>query len=339
MGKKLAIIGCGRISKKHFQVLKNYNNNFFSIVAFCDNDNRKNPNVLLKSNIPFFSDIHEMSKSVKIDIFVILTPSGSHLDIAIDLLKYNKDFIIEKPIDLKINKVQKFIKLTKNKKINTFIVKQNRFNLPIVKLKKLLDMNGLGKIFLATIRMRWCRDQKYYDLDKWRKTNKMDGGVLTNQAIHHIDMLQWLNGQVISAKSYTKSPNVKIETNDTVIGILKFKNNSLGIIEATNATRPNDLEGSISLLGEKGSVEIGGFAMNKIITWNVNNFSYLKKYKKFNENPKDVYGYGHVSFYKFIENFYNKKTNNFLSPQEALKSLKIAIALNKAAKIKGEFKI
>ncbi len=148
-----------------------------------------------------------------------------------------------------------------------FVVQQNRYNRPIVRLKHALDAGRFGRLILGTVRVRWTRDQDYYDSKPWRGTWASDGGVITNQAGHHIDMLSWLLGDVESVMAMTTTRLARIEAEDTAGAVIRFNNGALGIVEATTCTRPNDLEGSISILGEGGSVEIGGFYMNELKTW------------------------------------------------------------------------
>ena len=164
-----------------------------------------------------------------------------------------------------------------------------------MKLKEAIEKNRFGKMILGTVRVRWCRDQSYYNQDSWRGTWKLDGGVLTNQASHHIDLLEWMMGEVESVFAYSSRALVDIEAEDTAVVTLKFKNGAIGVIEATTATRPKDLEGSISILGEGGTVEIGGFAVNEMKVWN-----FVKPEKgdkevidNYSVNPPNVYGFGH----------------------------------------------
>ena len=140
--------------------------------------------------------------------------------------------------------------------------------MPVVQLKKALDQGRFGKLIMGTVRVRWCRTQEYYDQDPWRGSWEFDGGVLCNQASHHIDLLEWMMGDIESVFAKGLTALADIEAEDTAVAVLKFRSGALGIIEATTATRPKDLEGSISILGELGSVEIGGFAANELKTWN-----------------------------------------------------------------------
>jgi predicted dehydrogenase len=173
-----------------------------------------------------------------------------------------------------------------------FVVKQNRFNVPVVKLREALDQGRFGRLVLGTVRVRWCRTQEYYDQAPWRGTWALDGGVLTNQASHHLDMLGWMMGEVESV--FARST--------TALATLRFRNGALGVIEATTATRPKDLEGSISVLGEGGTVEIAGFAVNKMKVW-----SFVDQrtddegvMDRFSVNPPNVYGFGHQAYYEHV---------------------------------------
>ena len=187
-------------------------------------------------------------------------------------------------------------------KIKLFVIKQNRFNVPIIKLREAIEKKRFGKINMGTIRVRWSRNQSYYDQASWRGTWALDGGVLANQASHHIDMLEWMLGEPQSVYAIAKKELVEIEAEDTAIVVLKFESGAFGIIEATTAVRPRDLEGSISVLGEKGSVVIEGFALNQMKTWDfvdkeVDDETVIEKYSV---NPPNVYGYGHQAYYEHV---------------------------------------
>ena len=312
----IALIGFGRIAKKHIEAIKKNNLN---LVAICEINKNKWKDIGVK----FYTDYNEMIKNENIDIISVLTPSGFHYKNSLDLLKYKIPLIIEKPITLRYDEAQHLIKEAQKNKVRIFTVKQNRFNLPIVKLKQ--NISKLGKLVLGNVRVRWCRTQEYYNLDSWRGTWKLDGGVLSNQAIHHIDLIQWIMGEVESvyAKSITRLVDIEVE--DTAIVTLKFKNGALGIIEATTATRPKDIEGSLSVLGENGSVEIGGFAVNKLNYWNIKDEKI--DINKFSENPPNIYGYGHITFYKDVVNSLKTGKKGVCEAEEGIKSIKLMNAM------------
>ena len=220
----------------------------------------------------------------------------------ITVAKYKKHVVVEKPMALSLTDASSMIYACQHYGVKLFVVKQNRYNLPVLKLRESVLEKRFGKLVLGTVRVRWCRPQTYYDQASWRGTWAMDGGVFTNQASHHIDLLQWMMGDVESVFAKSTTRLVNIEAEDTGVVVIKFTNGALGVIEATTATRPRDLEGSISILGEKGSVEIGGFAVNKMKTWDFVEpvITDEKVLDDYSSNPPDVYGFGHLLYLKDV---------------------------------------
>lgn len=325
-----ALVGCGRIAKRHSDLLGNKQIKGAQLTAVCDLVESKAKKIAKKYNVPHYKNMDEMMKKEKqIDIVSILTPSGLHAKHCIKLAKYKKHIVVEKPMALKLNDADKMIRACDKNNIKLFVVKQNRFNVPVQKLREALVTGRFGKLTLGTVRVRWCRTQEYYDQDKWRGTWAYDGGVFSNQASHHIDLLEWMMGEVESVFAKSITALVDIETEDTGIVVLKFKNGALGIVEATNATRPVDLEGSMSILGELGTVEIGGFAVNKIKTWN---FVHPLKsdqdvLKKYSVNPPNVYGFGHQAYYQNIVNSLLNSHPALVDGLEGRKSLELISAI------------
>lgn len=265
---RFAIVGCGSIAKKHMHVINNYLENG-EIVGFCDIDGERAAKYAANTAGKPFSDARSMMDAIgdQVDIISILTPSGIHAQNVKELVGYGKPLIIEKPLALRLEEADEILRLCDEHRVKIFVVHQNRYNRPVIKAREALENGRFGKLVMGTVRLRWKRDQAYYDEAKWRGTWTYDGGVFTNQASHHIDMLTWFMGNVESVKAIGVTRLSKIECEDTGAAILRFTNGALGIIEATTATRPKDLEGSISILGEKGSVVIGGFFMNELVTW------------------------------------------------------------------------
>jgi predicted dehydrogenase len=274
-----------------------------------------------------------VEKHDEIDIVVVLTESGNHAKNVIDLAKYNKHIIVEKPIALTLSDANNMIKACDANNIHLFVVKQNRFNLPVLKTREAFELGRFGNLFMATIRVRWCRTQEYYDQDSWRGTWKLDGGVVTNQASHHVDLLQWFMGDIKSVFAKTIKASAKIEAEDTCVAILKFQSGALGIIEATTAIRPKDTEGSISLLGSDGFVEISGFAVNELRHWNFKDTNDDDKdvTKNFSSNPPNVYGFGHKQFYEDVVFTLTDKKSPSVGGKEAIKSLEIINAIYESA--------
>lgn len=301
---KFALVGCGRIAKRHAQILSGDQVKAASLVAACDPNKERAEEFGETYKVPHFASISQMLETMgdKVDVVNILTPSGLHAKHCLEVARFKKHVVVEKPMALTLEDADEMIQACDQAGVRLFVVKQNRYNLPVIKLREALDAGRFGKLVMGTVRVRWSRDQKYYDQDAWRGTWAYDGGVFTNQASHHIDLLEWMMGGVESVFAKSATALVDIETEDTGVAILKFMNGALGVVEASTATRPRDLEGSISVLGEKGSVEIGGFAVNQMKTWQ---FSEAQEgddqiLSEFKENPPDVYGFGHTRYLQHV---------------------------------------
>ncbi len=335
---RFALVGCGRIAKRHSELLGLGKIKNASLVSVCDIDKNKAKTIGQKFNIPFYTDMNEMMQKENVDVVSVLTESGNHAKNVINLSKYGKHLVVEKPMALNLNDADLMIKTCEQNNCKLFVVKQNRFNLPVIKLRQAYEEGRFGKLVLGTVRVRWSRLQSYYDQDSWRGTWALDGGVLANQASHHIDMLQWLMGDVESVFAKANASIVNIEAEDTAVVTLKFKNGALGIIEATTATRPSDLEGSISILGEKGSVVISGFAVNKIQTW-----AFVDKQKeddnileKYSVNPPNVYGFGHQAYYDHVVDSVLNNKKQLIDGVSGKKSLELINAIYQSIETKKE---
>ena len=301
MNKKIrfVLIGCGSISAKHViainriknaEVVGAYDVNASSAKAFSETH-----------MIPVFTDLEDMIERTDPHFLNILTPSGLHAKNIFELMRFNRNFVVEKPLALRLDDVDTTLEECDKRGLKIFVVQQNRFNPPVQKLKEALDKGRFGKIVMGTVRLRWRRTQSYYEKNKWKGAFSLGGGVLSNQASHHIDMLRWMMGPINSVLATTATRLLDIEVEDTGAAILKFKSGAIGIIEATCGARPKDLEGSLSLLGEKGAVEIGGFFMNELKTWN-----FSEPNKMDNEiwtsfaNVPDEPAWNHTEFFKNV---------------------------------------
>jgi len=296
------LVGCGRIAKRHAELLGHGQIRSARLGAVCDVKEDRAKAIGTQFGVSHFSDMHEMMRNTDLDVVVILTESGSHAAHTLGLAPYGKHIVVEKPMALALHDADRMIEACDKAGVHLFVVKQNRFNVPVVKLREALEAGRFGKLVMGTVRVRWCRRQAYYAADAWRGTWAMDGGVLSNQASHHVDMLEWMLGDVDSVYAMSATRLVDIETEDTAVVTLKFRNGALGIIEATTATRPRDLEGSISVLGEKGTVEIAGFAVNQMRTWEFadplpGDDEVMARYSV---NPPSVYGFGHQAYYDHV---------------------------------------
>lgn len=326
---KFALIGCGRIAKRHSDLLGNGEINSAKLVAVCDIDYFKAQEIGNKFNVPAYDNMNTMMEAEKIDVAVVLTPSGLHAENVINLAKYTKHIVVEKPMALTVADADSMIRACDENNCKLFVIKQNRFNVPVLKLREALESHRFGRLILGTVRVRWARHQKYYDQDSWRGTWAMDGGVLTNQASHHIDMLEWMMGDVESVFAKATTALANIEAEDTAVVTIKFKNGALGIVEATTATRPVNLEGSISILGEKGTVVIGGFAVNEMVSWifekaEKDDSSVLENYSV---NPPNVYGFGHKAYYEHVVSCIFNGTTNLVDGHQGRKSVELINAI------------
>ena len=327
---KFALIGCGAIANKHMIAINRLDN--AEIVGVYDIDHHVARSFGEKNSIPTFTDVEAMIGKTEPHILNILTPSGNHAENVLDLIRFKKHFVVEKPLTLRLDHVDRIIEECDAQGIKIFIVQQNRFNPPVQKLKEALINGRFGKLVLGTIRVRWCRQQAYYDQKSWRGTWEYDGGVFTNQASHHIDMLIWLMGEVESVMAKITTRLVNIEAEDTGVAILRFKNGALGILEATTATRPKNLEGSISILGEKGSVEVGGFFMNELKTWNFEETDDMdaEVWDKFSKVPNET-AWNHSQFLKdVIDSLINGK-RGLIDGLEGRKSVELINAIYESA--------
>jgi predicted dehydrogenase len=329
-----ALIGCGRIASRHAECLSGPVIGG-RLVAVCDVEPAAAKEFGERYKVPYFTDMHAMMAAVgpQIDVVCLLTESGYHARDCLQVVRYRKHIIVEKPMALTLEDADSMIQACDAAGVRLMVVKQNRFNLPVRKLKEAIDQGRFGKMVMGTVRVRWCRTQAYYDQAPWRGTWALDGGVFSNQASHHIDLLQWCMGDPETVYAKTATRLVKIEAEDTGVAVIRFRSGALGIIEATTGTRPKDLEGSISILGEKGSVEIAGFAVNQMRTWNFNeeqpgDREVLEKYR---ENPPNVYGFGHLSYLNNVVSTLRNNAGALVDGLEGRKSLELISAIYESA--------
>jgi len=336
-----ALVGCGRIADRHSELLSSGAIDGASLAAVCDLDVDKARKIGERCSVPYFTDMHEMMQSENIDCVTVLTESGSHAANVVELAPYGKHIVVEKPMALTLEDADAMIAACDANGCRLFVVKQNRFNVPVQKLCDAKEAGRFGKLVLGTIRVRWCRPQAYYDQDAWRGTWAQDGGVLTNQASHHIDLLEWMMGDVESVFAKGITALVDIETEDTAVVVLKFKNGALGVIEATTATRPRDLEGSITIMGSTGSVEIGGFAVNEIRHWNFLDEDDQDKdvLEKYSVNPPNVYGFGHKAYYEHVVSCINDSSAALVDGFEGRKSLELITAIYESIETGNEVQL
>lgn len=326
--KRFALIGCGKIAQKHAHVLQTLAD--AEIGAFVDVDGARAKEFSDKYGAPAYETVEEMMRSVgdRIDVVSVLTPSGAHCANVLDLIKYQRPIVVEKPLALRLSDADDMIEACDANGVKLFVVHQNRYNPPIVRAREALEEGRFGKLVLGTVRVRWTRDQKYYDSASWRGTWAHDGGVFMNQAVHHIDMLSWFMGPAESVRSLATTRLVHIEAEDTGVAVIRYNSGALGILEATTATRPKDLEGSISILGEKGSVVIGGFFMNDLITWSFEDRRPIDDviFERYGKNPPEL-GHNLAEYLRGVISAIRGDAPALVDGLEGRKSLELITAL------------
>jgi UDP-N-acetyl-2-amino-2-deoxyglucuronate dehydrogenase len=326
---RIAIIGCGRIAKRHAELLGTGQIKGAALAAVCDSVPERAHAFSTRYAVPAFTSIDSLLASPGIDAVSVLTPSGMHAEHAVAVARSGRHVIVEKPMALTLPDADRMIEAADTAGVRLFVVKQNRFNVPVVKTRQALESGRFGQLVLGTVRVRWCRQQSYYDQDSWRGTWAQDGGVIANQASHHVDMLTWFMGPVASVHARSLTALVNIQAEDTAVATVQFCNGALGVIEATSATRPKDLEGSLSVLGAEGCVEISGFAVNQIRHWHFTtpapeDTDVLQKYSV---NPPNVYGFGHQAYYEHVVDCLINDKPALVDGREGRGSLELLVAL------------
>jgi len=326
---RFGLVGCGSIARKHAHVLHQYLDDA-EIGGFVDVSPDRAQEFSKKYGAPAFATVDEMMRTLgdRIDILSVLTPSGAHCENVLDLVKYGRPLVVEKPLALRLDDADRMIEACDAHGVKLFVVHQNRYNPPIVKAREALELGRFGKLVMGSVRLRWMRDQKYYDSESWRGTWEHDGGVFMNQAVHHIDMLTWFMGNVETVRSMAATRLVNIEAEDTGVAILRFNSGALGVLEATTGARPKDLEGSISILGEKGSVVIGGFFMNELVTWQFADKHPMDDdvFEKYGRNPAD-FGHNLGEYLRGVITSLQTKKAALVDGLEGRKSLELITAI------------
>src|SRR6195256_6839151 len=227
---RFGLLGCGRIAKRHSELLGGNHIDGAGLVAVCDTVRNRADAIASKFGVPASYDIDGFLGRKDIDAVAVLTPSGMHPQHVIACAKAGKHVLVEKPMALRLEDADAMMRACDEAGVKLFVVKQNRFNVPVVKAREALDAGRFGRLILGTVRVRWCREQSYYDQDAWRGTWALDGGVLTNQASHHIDLLEWIMGDVDSVYAIAATQLVKIEAENTAVVALRFASGALGVI-------------------------------------------------------------------------------------------------------------
>lgn len=333
---KYALIGCGRISPNHIvAALKNE----LEIVAICDvvagNMVDKADKFDLPDSVNQYTDYKEMLAVEKPELVAIATESGKHAEIALDCIEAGCNLIIEKPIALSLKDADAIIEAAERKGVKVCACHQNRFNKSVQQIRKAVEKHRFGRMFYGTAHIRWCRDHEYYDRASWRGTWEQDGGALMNQCIHNIDLLRWMLGDdIVEVVGMTDRLNHPyIEAEDLGIALVRFANGSYGIIEGTTDIYPKNLEETLYLFGEKGTIKAGGQSVNIIEEWRFADMLDDPEEVKarFNENPPNVYGFGHTPLYADVIDAIKNDRQPYVDAKAGKRALELVLAIYKSA--------
>lgn len=341
---KYALIGCGRISPNHIAAAKK---NKLQIVAVCDlveaNMRDKKLKFDLNDTVKQYTNYEEMLEKEHPELVAIATESGKHAEIALKCLDYGCHLIIEKPIALSVEDADKIIEKADRLHLKVCANHQNRFNKSIQKIREAVEKNRFGRMFYGTAHVRWCRDREYYDRAGWRGTWEQDGGALMNQCIHNIDLLRWMMGDEVEevVGMTDRLHHNYIEAEDLGIALIRFKNGAYGIVEGTTDIYPCNLEETLYLFGEKGTVKAGGTSVNIIEEWRfadmLDNPDDIKK--QFHENPPNVYGYGHTPLYADMIDAIENDRKPYVDAAAGKRALELVLAIYQSAYIGSSVKL
>ena len=325
---KFALVGCGRISSKHFEAIQQHDENA-ELVAICDINNEVLKQATTQYNIEGYSSLEQMLLKSDADVVSICTPSGLHPEQVISVAKAGRHVITEKPMATNMSDGKRMVQIADEQGVHLFVVKQNRLNPTLQLLKSAIDKKRFGRIYMVNVNVFWTRPQEYYDQATWRGTWEFDGGAFMNQASHYIDLLDWLIGPIESLYAYTATLERNIEVEDTGVASIKWRSGALGSLNVTMLTYPRNYEGSITILGEM----IGGVAVNKILNWEFKNEEEIdKNIKSANYETGSVYGVGHPLYYDNVIKVIRGVAKPETDGREGLRSLETIIAMYLSAK-------
>lgn len=330
---RVALVGCGRISRNHFDAIRE--NKELELVGVCDVLSERAEKAGRDEGVPAFVDFERMLAACESDAVVICTPSGLHPRHGIMAARAGRHVISEKPMATRLADADDLVRVCDEVGVHLFVVKQNRLNPSVQALKRAIEKGRFGRVYMANTTVRWSRPQDYYDQAKWRGTWEFDGGAFMNQASHYVDMLQWLIGPVESVMACTATLARKIEAEDSGAAVLRFRSGAIGVIEVTMLTFPRNLEGSVAVLGERGTVKIGGTAMNRIETWDFAEYDDDDReieVLKLTPNPTSIYGAGHRPYYENVVRALRGEAAAGTDGRDGRKSLELILGIYESAK-------
>lgn len=329
---RYAIVGCGRIAQNHIAALHKHADRA-EIAAVCDIDADALAAAVATTGAKPFHDLTTLLRESDADVIVLTTPSGLHAEQAVEIAAAGRHVMTEKPMATRWHDGQRMVKACDDAGVRLFVVKQNRRNATLQLLKRAVEQQRFGRIYMVNINVFWTRPQEYYDSAKWRGTWEFDGGAFMNQASHYVDLLDWLIGPIESVQAYTATLARNIEVEDSGVLSIKWRSGAIGSMNVTMLTYPKNLEGSITIIGEKGTVRVGGVAVNEIQHWEFETPSPDDdQVQQASYATTSVYGFGHPLYYDNVIRVLRGEAEPETDGREGLKSLEVLIATYLAAR-------
>lgn len=329
---KFALVGCGRIANNHFEAIKKHEPRCM-LTDVCDIDPDALGSAVSKTGAAGYRSLSEMLAASTADCIVLTTPSGLHATQAAEAALAGFHVMTEKPMATRWQDGLAMVRACDDARVHLFVVKQNRRNQTLQLLKQAVERGRFGRIYMVNVNVFWARPQEYYDSAAWRGTWEFDGGAFMNQASHYVDLLDWIVGPVESVMAYTGTLARRIEVEDSGVAALKWRNGAMGSINVTMLTYPKNFEGSITILGEKGSVRIGGVAVNEIKHWEFDVADPMdQSVAEASYQTTSVYGFGHPLYYDNVISTLRGEAQPEIDGREGLKSLELLIAMYKSAR-------
>ncbi len=323
---RFALVGCGRIAQNHFAAIKQHESRC-ELVAVCDIDSQALECAVATTGARPYKNLAEMLTDCDVDAVILTTPSGLHSEQAIMVANAGRHVVTEKPMATRWEDAKRMVTACDAARVRLFVVKQNRRNATLQLLKRAAEKNRFGRIYMVNLNVFWTRPQAYYDSAKWRGTWEFDGGAFMNQASHYVDLIDWIIGPVESLHAYTGTLGRDIEVEDSGVISVRWRNGALGSMNVTMLTYPKNMEGSITILGEKGSVRIGGVAVNEIQHWDfAEPDEDDEKIKDASYQTTSVYGFGHPLYYDNVIQVLRGEAEPETDGREGLKSMEVLIA-------------
>jgi UDP-N-acetyl-2-amino-2-deoxyglucuronate dehydrogenase len=323
---RFGLVGCGRIWKNHVDALKKHAKDA-EIVGVCDIDEKALEAGEGATGAQGYLQYDDFLRKCDADVVVLSTPSGLHAEQTIRAAQAGKHVITEKPMATRWQDGKRMVAACDQAAVRLFVVKQNRRNATLQLLKKAIEADRFGRIFMVAVNVFWTRPQSYYDSAKWRGTWEFDGGAFMNQASHYVDLLDWMIGPVESVQAYTATLARDIEVEDTGVMALRWRSGALGTMSVTMLVYPQNFEGSITVIGERGTVRIGGLAVNQIQHWQfADPRPEDERVKEASYETSSVYGFGHPLYYENVIQALRGHAEAETDGREGLRSLELLVA-------------